>query len=607
MKKNLSLLFFFALFFFFSSKVFADNNFSTNYDVIYSVASNENTNVLIDIELKNKTSDYYAASYTVQTGFREINNIKASDSSGSMNYKTKKSDMGTQISLNFNSNAVGLDNVQEFKISFDTKEVAKSNGSVWEVNIPGLSNQSDYEEFNVIINVPDFLGSPVIIKPQIKDLRTSKNSLYFSKSDLGESGVSISYGENQIYEFNLRYHLKNPKLFPIQTEIAIPSNNNYQEVRIEDIIPKPNNVYIDKDGNWLAKYRLSAGEDLNAEVTGHAKVSYKPRRETLTQEQKNLFLSSKKYWESDNESIKKLASVLKTPEAIYRYVVENLKYDAKRIKDVQVRAGANGVLRNKNSAVCLEFTDLFIALARSAGIPARAVEGYANTNNSAERPLSLLKDILHSWPEYYDFEKKAWIMVDPTWENTTGGLDYFNVFDFDHFAFVIKGENSEYPVPAGGYKIPGNENIKDVSVSISKTYGFSSPSLNASTNFSEKYLSGFPVEGKIVIENLSGVISPNQTIQINSDNLKPMAQSLYLDKIPPFGKKIIPVRFNSESILTNKAGNIKIRIGEKTIDVKVLVSPFYKNIYFILGGIIIGSIIVILSALIRKSRRLHVS
>ncbi len=31
-------------------------------------------------------------------------------------------------------------------------------------------------------------------------------------------------------------------------------------------------------------------------------------------------------------------------------------------------------------------------------------------------------------------------MIDPTWGATTGGVDYFETLDFDHFAFVVKGK-----------------------------------------------------------------------------------------------------------------------------------------------------------------------
>jgi len=60
-------------------------------------------------------------------------------------------------------------------------------------------------------------------------------------------------------------------------------------------------------------------------------------------------------------------------------------------------------LDNTTNAVCLEYTDLFVTLARAAGIPSRSIEGFAYTKNSRLRPLSLVDDVLHAWVQYYDF------------------------------------------------------------------------------------------------------------------------------------------------------------------------------------------------------------
>ena len=43
----------------------------------------------------------------------------------------------------------------------------------------------------------------------------------------------------------------------------------------------------------------------------------------------------------------------------------------------------------------------------------------------------------------------------PVKRNTTNGIDYFNTLDFDHFAFVIHGENSQSPLSAGSYRQEG--------------------------------------------------------------------------------------------------------------------------------------------------------
>lgn len=590
------------------NKSFAEpGNFSTSYNVTYAVSVDDTTRVTLDIGLKNKTSDFYAASYGVQTGFDDVTNIKVIDGSGEIPFKAEKNDKGTQITFDFREKTVGVNNTHKFSVSFDTHEIAQHMGSVTEVNIPGISNQSEYASFNVEVKTPASIGAPSIIKPSVKSVRSSNNTLFFTKNDLGNSGISVAYGDFQTYKFNLKYHIENENIVPVTTEIAIPSDNNYQEVTIDSIEPKPIDVTIDPDGNWLAKYKLLPSQDLTITVIGNVRISHVPKKEELSKQRKNAYLKADDYWDVDDPQVQKLAKELKTPENIYKYVVDNLKYDSERIKERQIREGAKGVLLNKESAVCLEFTDLFVTLARAAGIPARAIEGYANTTNSADRPLSLVEDVLHAWPEYYDENKKAWVMVDPTWGNTTRGIDYFNVFDFDHFTFVIKGEDSDYPVPAGGYKTSKQKETKSVNVVPSAPISKSSPTVQISTDLSEKYYGGLPFTGNIIVTNNSKVIAPAQILLVTIKDTKPESQSLHFDKIPPFGHKTIPVKFKTPSLLTNTVYTVKITIGNETVEKDIIVLPFYKNTGFVVaaGGIILGTFLLILSLFIIRARRLH--
>src|SRR3989344_5611781 len=591
MKKLSALIFFFAIFLFIAKGTFAQNtNFSTTYKVNYQVSADESTKVILEIELKNKTSNYFASSYEILTGFENIRSINAQDTKGPLSYEVSKENGSSLIKFDFNENAVGLGNSQKFRIEFVTDGIADHLGNIWEVNIPGVSDQASYDVFEAIVTVPQEFGEPSFIKPAT-NAKVSGNTLRFTKSDLGNSGISISYGDGQIYDFDLLYHLENLHIFPITREIALPSNNNYQEVRINQIIPRPIDVKIDEDGNWIAKYRLGPSEEYDVRVQGSAKVSHIPKKEVISDQQRNKYLKTDEYWETQNPEIVKLAKKLKTPENIYNFLVDNLTYDEKRVGETQIRAGAANALRDPKSAVCLEFTDLFVALARAAGIPSRAVEGYANTTNIAQRPLSAYKDVLHAWPQFYDFEKQSWIMVDPTWGNTTGGIDYFNVLDFDHFAFVVKGVDSDYPIPAGGYKSEENINDQDVNVSVGTVFEKKNPKLSAYFDFQEKYIAGIPIGGTLIVVNDSEVLSPNQSIGITSDSLTPQTQDLFLDKIPPFGKKEVQIKFAPQSFLTNRSDTIKITIGNETIDREIVIIPFYKSNYFyiFLGVILIGS------------------
>jgi len=605
MRKILGFIFGFIfglIFFLIPQLVFAESNFTTDYNVTYNVLENSLTHVTFDITLANKTSQYYASSYSVQVGFKNIENVLARDGGGKIIPTLSKNDDGSNIEIVFNDRVVGLDKKLNFSISFDTRDIAQKSGKIWDINIPGLAEQKAYNSFNVKVVVPKFLGDPSYVKPDTGKL--VDNNLVFTKEELGESGISIAFGKEQIYEFNLSYHLKNSNLFPIKTEIALPLSTNYQDVQISDINPKPQNVILDTDGNWLAQYTLMPGKKIDINVNGKVKVMLSPKKEPLSDTKLKEYLKEQPYWQANNKEIKDLAFKLRTPYAIYQYVVNSLTYDFSRVQDSKPRIGALEVLKNPTSAVCLEFTDLFIAIARAAGIPAREINGFAFTQNSKERPLSLVKDVLHAWPEYYDYDIQTWVMVDPTWSNTTGGVDYFYKLDFDHFAFVIKGVSSTYPIPAGGYKISDNNKTRDINVGFGDDFTPQIQTLTLSSDLAASYFSGLNPKGNILIKNNSETISFPQEITINTDFLQPLSQKIYLGSIPPFGFIKIPVSFNKPPLLTNRIDVVKIAINENYISKEIKISPFILNLWTILGGTILVSIIIGISFAIYKARNL---
>jgi hypothetical protein len=58
---------------------------------------------------------------------------------------------------------------------------------------------------------------------------------------------------------------------------------------------------------------------------------------------------------------------------------------------------------------CTEFSLLFVALARAAGVPAREVSGLAFSRDNKKRPTFGW----HAWAEFHDGHQ--WVSVDPTW------------------------------------------------------------------------------------------------------------------------------------------------------------------------------------------------
>ncbi|MEK7605529.1 MAG: transglutaminase domain-containing protein [Patescibacteria group bacterium] len=593
------ILFFFTLL---TPKSYASSYFTRDYAVVYAVGEDSRTKVSVTVTLTNKTSDYYASSDTINVGFDTLEELTARDPQGAIKPIVTKTDSGNSIELPFNKHVVGKDKALVFNVSFFSPDIAHHSGKIREINIPGVANPDDFNRFSVEVKVPESFGKPNFIKPVTPD-----GKLLFSKELLGKSGISVVFGDEQVYDLRLTYHLGNKNLFPIRTEVAIPPTTNYQEAAISSIDPKPKNVVIDQDGNWLAQYELSPSQQFDVHVTEKIRVLRTPKEQELSPQEMTDDLKDKQFWQVSNPKIKELAQKLKTPRAIYEYVVKNLKYDFNRLTTDQPRLGAVGALERRNSAVCLEYTDLFIALARAAGIPSREVNGFAYTQNSKQRPLSLVQDILHAWPEYYDQDRKTWIMVDPTWGNTTGGTDYFNVFDFDHITFIQKGQNSQYPIPPGGYKFESDQHSKDISVQFAPVFPTNLPQVAVSADFPAEVLSGFSFKGKVKVTNNGSVLYPSNMGVIESMTLYPRRQEVTIPPLPPFGSEYLTVGFNKTPFLTNKKYDFTFNLQGTIIHKSVKVTPFSFNRNTLIGGASIVILTIIVSFFAVKAWGLFIS
>lgn len=574
-------------------------NFSTDYHVIYSIDAQGVTHAQVNVSLTNSTTQFYASNYKMQIGFDDITNVIAQDSQGPIQPVLTKNQDGYAIELQFNQKAVGVGSKQSFTLLFDTKKLARHYGRIWEIDIPGITNPDDFSQFVVELRVPPNFGPPAYIKPK----QANAQSLVFTKESLGKSGISIAFGEKQIFSYRISYHLKNPNLYPIDTKIALPPSTNYQQVSLTTIVPRPENIEVDTDGNWIATYRLTSAQQVEVVAEGKAEIALNPLPVSLSAEERKLYTKEDVYWETTDPKIRELAGQLRSPSAIYEYVVGTLQYDFRRVTEDSSRLGAVKAINQPQSAVCREFTDVFIALARAAGIPAREIDGFAYTENAKQRPIAQQKDILHVWPEYYDEEKQTWIMVDPTWGSTTGGVDYFAVNDFAHFAFVRKGVSSQLPLPAGAYS--GGNAEKDVLVDFALENTMEESSINVESTIPELVTAGLAIKGNLILTNTATTFAPSQLVYVSSSNLSPSIQTIASGGIPPFGHRTIPIAFKSTSFLTNRDGTYTIRVAGVTTEHIVKSTPFFLTPLG--GGIILGIFTFIILIITINSRRIRVS
>lgn len=469
MRKNIFLGFIiFFLILITPKNVYAQEEFIIDVNVNYSIQSTGITKVTHTISLENAQSNLYAQSYLLS--LENINPINPQSFEGNKQLSLTKTEKGNTVSLQveFDDAVVGKGKIRTFIIAFEEASFASRTGEVWEISIPRLSESNDFRTYNVNLIVPSSFGSEAYISPDALNINTSESTTTynFNKESIQKTGITAGFGKFQVFSFTLNYHLENPLNKKALTEIAIPPDTAFQKIYYDSINPSPKEVHPDKDGNWLATYLLEPRERVDVVVMGTVQIYATPRVvQTFTTEDLQENLKESEYWQIYDPQIQYLANNLRTPKAIYDYVSTNLSYSYDRVKPNVSRYGASVALNLSNDAICMEYTDLFIALARAAGIPAREINGFAYTENPEIQPLSLVADVLHSWPEYWDENKQVWIPVDPTWGSTTGGVDFFNKLDLRHFTFVIHGSDAVIPYPPGSYKL-GPSPQKDVFVNF---------------------------------------------------------------------------------------------------------------------------------------------
>src|SRR3972149_3741734 len=595
----LSLLIFVLLLLTVPANAKADGEFQTDYDVNYKVDENGQTEVIQTITLENKTANYYADRFELKIGSIKVENVKAEDGIGAIDPQAKFEDNVSTIALELNERVIGLGKKVTIKLSYSSAELATKSGQIWEVSIPRLAKSPDLNNYSAQMTDPrNFCPVAFAVpEPKTQSETIKVQTFTFDKDQLTSSGISMSFGQNQVFEFTLNYFWENSNLTSATGEITLPPDNNYQKIVLSKIEPAPENIIVDEDGNFIAKYRLAPKKQINIIAKGYVEVFSKPFRNIdtkLTDGEKEKYLQPQSYWETDSAQIKEKAQDLKTPEEIYKFVVDYLKYSDERLNLAKIdRLGAQAVMNDPDNAVCMEFSDLFITLSRAAGIPAKEIVGYAYTQNTRLRPLSFAAqgDLLHAWPAYWD-DELGWVQVDPTWGSTSGGLDFFNKMDFNHVTLAPRGLSSTLPYPAGSFKKQADENKKTVDITFATELPYKTTTPELSLSAPQFAVSGIPLKLEAEVKNIGSTSLIDQVLTLESSAFEVKSQNPIPVKIlPPYSKLQKTYVLNSPKLLEERSDNVILSFAESQISKPILVKPFFR--FFISFTAIISLIITI--------------
>ena len=186
--------------------------------------------------------------------------------------------------------------------------------------------------------------------------------------------------------------------------------------------PKPSR-FIERDGNRYAEFVFKQPEEhvkatirVRAELYRYDLITAMKSRKSAHREEDGLedFLKEERFIEKDHDLIQEIAGSIEgrtevdIVHKIYDYVLDHMEY-----ADPSRRSRGAVAALQLGEGDCTEYADLFVALCRAKGLPARVVTGYTVRFDS-ESPK-------HNWAEVY-LQEYGWVPFDPSAGDIDNGI-----------------------------------------------------------------------------------------------------------------------------------------------------------------------------------------
>lgn len=539
----------------------ADENFSTTLHTTYTVNSQGQTQVKQVYEFVNKTPTRYAKQYGLKIAIPDLKNVSVLSNGQAVVPEVVSSADQTTIGITFPDELVGEGKKRILEVSYLSPGSAVVSGQILEVSVPSMAAADTFDTYNITLITPGKFGLPSRTTPVQYQSQAEGNQIITTFSPSQGQGVTAIFGQQQIFDLKLRYFLENTSTNPTIAQIALPPDTAYQKISYQVIEPQPQNLSADNDGNWIATYQVDPQSQLNISVAATALLHLDPATNFPASPRRPALTAPQEFWESNNHTLVQQATTLSSIHDIFEFVVNTLSFDFSRLGRDVTRLGAAQALANPSQAGSQEFTDLFIALARSKQIPARRLVGYAHSQNPKRRPLSMAQGALHTWAEFYDESSGYWRPLDPTWQDTTGGVNYFDQFDLNHIVFAINGESSSLPYSVGSYKSTAQQE-KAVEVSFSPSFTEAAPQFQVALQPIKVAGIAIPGRNLIHITNQTGQawyhVRLNPTVE--NSQAQVLLDSSEIPVVLPYQTIAVPVGLYSSEIGLNQKTALQLTL-----------------------------------------------
>lgn len=394
--------------------------------------------------------------------------VKVTNGSGTaVPFTTRVNGQNIEIVVKL-ATSIQFNQTRTLQAEYDSFALLNKAGAIYDLYIPTFAKEFQFEDNNTkrvistAVNIPKTLGPINFVNPKKtpKDLG-DKLQYTYTQQELTGTVSWLQIGNKQFYKFDIRQPYTGtsnvPGLFNTYNVILprdIVSGALNQKIHFTQVSPTPEVVFHDENDNLIAKFALPASETGEIIVSGYAEVTennqfdikYSGDLSDLNSNVLGANIAPAEFWEVDSSAIQAKASELKGSETnvynliskTYQYVVDQIDYSEVKRFGINERQGALKTLQG-GAAVCMEYSDLFIALMRAQGVPARAAFGYGYDTRATNGI-----DTAHQWAEVYLPAQDTWVSIDTTWGES--GTDVIGG-NLNHFFKYVANESPNEPAP----------------------------------------------------------------------------------------------------------------------------------------------------------------
>ncbi|NMM63744.1 transglutaminase [Clostridium sp. P21] len=378
--------------------------------------------LLISLMVLFCTSTVFAQSnYTVFTDQQNISTDKT---------------WNVKFSKDIDKNTVTNENV---KVIDDTGSSIKldlsSSGNI--ISVKPLVSYTPGKTYTIYVNNIKALNGAALLNPATMKFTTKNGVQAIDTSSYSLVNThtykvtdTLTFSSDSDTKLDITYNIGSPSNSPYQKEMDLKGTGENSQITSENSVNK----------KLTGSTYLKAGEKSQYQVTRTIQVSGIKYIKDLSKTSGNYssfsdytkYTSASDKIESNNSAIidksKDLFAGISNPyykaKKAYEFVNNYMTYDQNN-----KNKGALNALQTSRG-VCEDYSELFVALLRASGVPARVVTGYWVDGENFSNNVANGNNYRHAWAEYY-LPEYGWIPAEPT------NLYYYNgnkTIDYSYFS-----------------------------------------------------------------------------------------------------------------------------------------------------------------------------